>query len=1142
MKTRHITRISNQPSLAARCLASAIATLLASHATQAASSSWNVNTATGSWVTAADPPWLGGVVPGDTTITTSPDIATFGFTQAADCVVTVDANRNIGGITFSHTSAKKYTLSGGSLRLTSGGVIQETSASGTHTDTISTAIAIQGDGGTANFAANGGTTTSLLSIGAVTGVSTGTNITTLTLNGTNTGANAVTGVISNGGTGKLALTKAGTGTWTISASNTFSGQLTVEQGILKVGSVNNASTNGVLGNSANSVILGKTAAITGTFEYTGTGTSSTKKFTLADGGSGAFQVDTVAAILTLSGVIDGTGALAKTGAGTLSLSGTNSYSGGTNVTTGALVFAKTAAKTGAITVAGAATLGFGSLDAIDSFASADVNKLFGSDFSGTLANVTMASTSLVGIDTSAGSFNYTLSVPSSTFGLNKLGTNTLTLSGTNAYSGGTMITAGSLAISADANLGSAGTTLTFNGGTLDTGTNSFTLTGRAIATGTVAATINNTSAGKLTVDGAISGTVALTKTGSGTLTLTGSGSTMSGALAPSGGTLEINSGGKLTTGATTYISGGSTVLIGDATTTGILDDTQFLIGASSAGAASNGNSVTVTGAGSKLIRGSGAHRLYLGMTGSGSAGGNNNSLTITNGAYVYSGGGTSDRSIVGNITSTGNVVTVTGAGSEWYVKDSNLYVGNGTGATDGQNKVIIDNSGYLNMGALQEAQIGIGVVANNNSITVTGAGSKWNVANTLKVGSATSTGNTANITSGATLQVQTAAPAVTIGTGIGNAVNFTNSTLAYKGVSSTSSNLLDGNTGATGVGLFTWAGINTFRLDTSTETGGTNYTFANNLGAKNYTGLELYGATTLARAITLDGSNGGSLLFSGATSTVTGGVTLTGPVNITATGTASTLTGLLTGTGSLTKLGSAKLTLNSSASYSGDTTVSAGTLKLNSANASNESSTITIASTGAALELGFSGTDTVAALVIGISPMPPGVYKSNTNATDAGTAIDQIIGTGTLTVSSVPGGGYASWALGKGLGGSNNGALQDPNNNGISNLLEYVLNGSPLLAEAPQLILPTLDASGTNFIFTFTRRVDSTADTSQVFNYGTTLAAWTPLTIPAAAGTYTEIVVGSATGTAPNQVQAVTITLPKGSNTHLFGSLHVTQP
>ena len=90
--------------------------------------------------------------------------------------------------------------------------------------------------------------------------------------------------------GSVPITKAGAGTLTLTGSNTFNGQLTVQEGTLQVATVNNTSASGPLGNSTNPVILGKTGGIAGTLEYTGGTASSTKLFTLATGGTGGFQV------------------------------------------------------------------------------------------------------------------------------------------------------------------------------------------------------------------------------------------------------------------------------------------------------------------------------------------------------------------------------------------------------------------------------------------------------------------------------------------------------------------------------------------------------------------------------------------------------------------------------------------------------------------------------------------------------------------------------------------------------------------------------------------------------------------------------------------------------------------------------------
>ena len=176
---------------------------------------------------------------------------------------------------------------------------------------------------------------------------------------------AITSVIQDGGSG---FTLQGGGVLSGSAANTFTGQLTVANGVLNVGtSINNVSTNGPLGNSANSVILGKSDGSTGTIEYTDNSTSSSKPFTMADGGTGAFQVDTAGQTLTLSGLINGstsnTGGLTKTGPGILTLTNNgNTYGGTTTVSTGTLKLAPAVANgnninnSSAISINGGATL------------------------------------------------------------------------------------------------------------------------------------------------------------------------------------------------------------------------------------------------------------------------------------------------------------------------------------------------------------------------------------------------------------------------------------------------------------------------------------------------------------------------------------------------------------------------------------------------------------------------------------------------------------------------------------------------------------------------------------------------------------------------------------------------------------------
>jgi fibronectin-binding autotransporter adhesin len=319
------------------CAVACIAGALTSHA---ADSSWNVDAA-GNWSTAGS--WTAGV-PGSTSILNSTDIATFSNTLTAARTVTVDANRNIGGITFGNTSNFGFTLSSGNLLLTNGGVIQNLSGTGNHTNTISSAITIQGNGGSASFTANATSGTSLLSIANVSGVSTAGNTTTVNLNGSNTATGNEVRVLTNGTSGgKLAVVKSGSGTWSLGLANTlntFTGGITINAGTLRAGT---ASGGQALG-SANAITLANTA---GTILDLSVASTNQTIGSLSGGGTTGGNVTLANSIvLTLgldntntsfAGVISGgTGAIIKTGTGTQTLTGTNTYTGSTRINLGTL--------------------------------------------------------------------------------------------------------------------------------------------------------------------------------------------------------------------------------------------------------------------------------------------------------------------------------------------------------------------------------------------------------------------------------------------------------------------------------------------------------------------------------------------------------------------------------------------------------------------------------------------------------------------------------------------------------------------------------------------------------------------------------------------------------------------------------------
>jgi hypothetical protein len=105
----------------------------------------------------------------------------------------------------------------------------------------------------------------------------------------------------------------------------------------------------------------------------------------------------------------------------------------------------------------------------------------------------------------------------------------------------------------------------------------------------------------------------------------------------------------------------------------------------------------------------------------------------------------------------------------------------------------------------------------------------------------------------------------------------------------------------------------------------------------------------------------------------------------------------------------------------------------------------------------------------------------------------------------------------------------DFDKDGVSNLMEFVVNGNPAVSDPSTL--PTLNASGANFAFSFNRRDDSEAEAAVTFQYGSDLIGWTDVAVGAAS---VGNVVVNENGAA---LDAITVTIPKGVNTKLFGRL-----
>ncbi|HEX8911191.1 MAG TPA: autotransporter-associated beta strand repeat-containing protein, partial [Humisphaera sp.] len=148
---------------------------------------------------------------------------------------------------------------------------------------------------------------------------------------------------------------------------------------------------------------------------------------------------------------------------------------------------------------------------------------------------------------------------SGTAGLNKAGTNTVTLGGVNTFTGNVGITGGVLSIAADTALGNAANGITISGGTLRS-TGATVTSARVVTLGAAGGTIDVAGAAtnNLTLSAALAANAnALTKTGVGILTL-GGASTRTGTTAVSGGRIAVTNIGGLGTGAVS-VSGATSV-------------------------------------------------------------------------------------------------------------------------------------------------------------------------------------------------------------------------------------------------------------------------------------------------------------------------------------------------------------------------------------------------------------------------------------------------------------------------------------------------------------------------------------------------------------------------------------------------------
>ncbi len=789
---------------------------------------------------------------------------------------------------------------------------------------------------------------------------------------------AYDGVISSNGT----LTKLGAGTLTLTGDSTFTGLTTISAGTLQIGSAgvtgrvagdildnaalifnrsNDITYAGAISGTGTVTKLGdQLLTLTGNSTFTGLTTISAGTLQIGNGattGSVAANIADNAALifnrsdsLTYDGVISGNGTLTKLGAGTLILTGANTYADGTTISAGTLqignggttgtitgpieddaallfnhsnnvTFAAPISGIGTLTKLGAGTL---TLTANNTYTglttiSGGTLQIGNNTTTGTITGDILDQASLIFNRSDNGAYDGVIS-GNGTF--TKLGAGTLSLTGDNTFTGLTTISTGTLQI------GNAGVSGSVSGNILDN-----------------AALVFNRN-DSFTYANVISGTGTVTKLGDQTLTLTGA-NTYTGITTISAGTLQIGNGG--TSGS---VAGN------------IVDNAALIFDRSNslayAGVISGNGTLTKLGAGTLTL--TGANTLLGGTTIAAGAlqignGGTSGSITgpvLDNASLIFNRSNTisfaAPISGAGTLTKLGTGTLILAADSTYLglttVSAGALQIGNG-GATGSIAGNILDQASLIFNRSTDVSYDG--VISGNGTITKIGAG-------TLTLTDDNSfTGNT-TISAG-TLQVGNGGTSGSIAGNILDNAAF----LFNRGDSFTYANVISGNGTVTKIGdqtltltaNNTYTGLTTISNGTlQIGNGATSGSIAGNILDNAALTFDHSNTITYAHVISGNGTltklGAGTLILTAANS-FTGGTTLsTGALQIGNGGSGGSITGsivnnaallfnrsnnfafggVISGNGTVTKLGAGILTLTGNNSYTGGTTLSAGTLQI----------------------------------------------------------------------------------------------------------------------------------------------------------------------------------------------------------------------
>ena len=579
---------------------------------------------------------------------------------------------------------------------------------------------------------------------------------------------------------------------------------------------------------------------------------------------------------TTLGAIAGSYGFTKTGAGVLQLNAPGTYAGGTNVNGGTLRLASATAipLSSQVNVGASGTVNINGLAAN-----------FGS-ISGSGAIQLGTGSLTIGGNLANSSFSGVISGNGT---LIKSGSETLTLGGTNTYSGATNISAGTIRLAANNALPALSSVAIATGATLELATYNQTVAS-VTGTGTVAlgaGSLNIADSVNTTFAGTITGSGSLTKIGIGTLTLSGN-STTTGSITVAAGALEILSPNGLgsSSGATSVSSGGKIRL--------------------SAGLTIASEPLNISGSGNG---GEGALEVPSG------AASWNGPVTLSSAATI---GASGALTVGGPISLSGNQLTITGSGGVTTTgsisgSGSIRKTGTGTvtlsGASTFVGKVIV-SAGELRI--LDDLALGASGTGNeteiqNGASLVIDAASGLNSDESLLI---TGNGTTATGAIRVLNQVNIAAGDVRM-TGDASLDMSVDSSFSIGPVS-------DGGAGfdltKNGAGVLTLKGSNTFSGSLIVTAGTVNID-----GDDRFNGIS---GLSLSAGSTLDLNDFSDSLgdLSGA-GTVTFGTIGGGTLTVGAKNTNSVFSGIITGAGDFVKTGAGTLTVTSSNAFPDITTI-----------------------------------------------------------------------------------------------------------------------------------------------------------------------------------------------------------------------------